>query len=539
MKDIQSYIVPLDRTIELPELLNTPFSSSVPMVINHVSQELRARIAQLGKYQEELALGKMFGVMVIEDQCGRVGYISAFSGTLGAELNVDGFVPPIFDYSDPSGYYMEEEGKISAINKKIEDIENSSEYLKFTENLDSVLKQAEMEIEASRREYKEAKRLRALERDSAEFSIQRMGVLSALSQRQKGDLKRLINLWNIEIESARSQLSHLRGVIEELKVERRLRSTTLHSWLFANFRVLNGRGQSKSLQEIFVDTALKTPPSGSGECAAPKLLNFALRYGLRPIAIGEFWWGASPKGIVRHDGHFYEACRGKCVPILGYMLDGVEVEGVPLVELSNSVEVPVIYEDDYILVANKPSGLLTVPGRGSSPSLLSILKQRNPSLMVVHRLDMDTSGVIVLAKDLESYKSLQRGFLGRTTSKVYTAILDGELEDDCGEITLPIIADILDRPRQMVDYQLGKPSLTRFRVIERVDGKTRVHFFPITGRTHQLRLHSAHSAGLATPIVGDRLYGRVSDRLYLHATTLSFNHPHSGDRVEFTAVPPF
>ncbi len=543
MTDTLSYIKPLSGKSAIPELLNSPFSSSVPMVVEEASEALSAEIEGMQSDAEELARGKMFGVLVVELEGGELGYLSAFSGTLGGELVREGFVPPIFDYTDPKGYYMSHEDSISQINEKIKSIECSSDYTRLLEELNEIEAQAQSEIEAKRTEYQEAKALRAQERDSAEFSMERMGELSRQSQQQKGDLKRLLKYWQERVDMVRVKLSEHSNEIQALKAERKVRSAILHRWLFDNFLVLNGMGQRRSLTDIFSPTPLKTPPSGAGECAAPKLLHFALERGLRPVAIGEFWWGASPKGVVRHSGHFYEACRGKCGPILGYMLEGIEVQGATSIELSERVEVPVIYEDSELMVVDKPSGLLTVPGRGSSPSLLSILSEGREELMVVHRLDMDTSGLVVLAKNLDSYRHLQREFMSREVSKLYTAILDGKIEEKQGTISLPLIADILDRPRQMVDYHRGKPSTTHYRVVEEfeMEGRvvSRLLFTPVTGRTHQLRVHSAHCEGLSTPIVGDRLYGTISSRLFLHATELKFTHPLSGKRLEFISPAPF
>ncbi len=526
----------------LPDIFPSPFTSTPAQIVRVASEQLKEQICMLHDDARELSQGKMFGVMVVEKD-GELGFLAAFSGTLGGELVREGFVPPIFDYSHPNGYYMGQEDKISAINSQIILLESQPNYVGLKNDLDTIKRNAECEIAAMRTAYQSAKELRAIERDSPTASPQRLGELSAESQRQKGDLKRLHRFWQAQIEQAQAKLSSLDANINALKKERKERSATLHKWLFDNFMVLNGKGESCSLSDIFATTSLKVPPSGAGECAAPKLLHYAYANNLRPVAMGEFWWGASPKGVVRHDGNFYEACRGKCVPILGYMLDGISVEGAATIALEQEVHIDVLYEDANILVVDKPSGLLTVPGRGSSPSLYSILSKDRPSVMVVHRLDMDTSGLVVLAKDMDSYRHLQRQFAQREVSKLYTALLSGVVSPSQGVVSLPLIPDILDRPRQKVDYQKGKPATTHYKVVgESVVGSvptTRILFTPITGRTHQLRLHSAHADGLGAPIVGDRLYGSLSDRLCLHATQLSFVHPATGEELSFCSPVPF
>ena len=307
--------------------------------------------------------------------------------------------------------------------------------------------------------------------------------------------------------------------------------------------MLNGRGERRSLTDIFATTTQGLPPAGSGECCAPKLLQYAFANGLRPLQIAEFWQGRSPRMEIRHEGQFYTACRGKCKPILEWMLGGIAVEKKARKE---EEDVAIVYADDAVMVIDKPSGLLSVPGLTGEPSVESLLRQRCGAVYMVHRLDRDTSGLMVVARTPEAHLCLQRQFLGRTVRKEYIALLEGEVADS-GTISLALRPDLLDRPRQLADPDGGREAVTDYEVLGlRADGRTRVRLTPHTGRTHQLRVHCAHAAGLGTPIVGDALYGRPSDaqnvdaeRLCLHAARLEFDHPATQRRLVFTSPPDF
>ena len=326
-------------------------------------------------------------------------------------------------------------------------------------------------------------------------------------------------------------------------------SRRLQNWLFEQYVVLNGRGERRSIRQIFADRGL-VPPGGTGDCAAPKLLQYALQHGLKPLAIGEFWYGASPAREVRRSGAFYPACTGKCGPLLGYMLQGVDVEPNPLESDAHWLLTdPVVrYEDADLIVAEKPAGMLAVPGRpvpGVAPrrSLQDWLADYcGQPVLACHRLDMDTSGLMVFAKTPEAQAALQRQFENREVSKAYLAsVMAGETPlkaGDRGKISLPLAPDWYDRPRQMVDPEHGKPAVTDYEVLDvRPDGSAFVRLIPYTGRTHQLRVHCAHPAGLGRPILGDRLYGGDdAPRLMLHAAHLSFRHPSDGRRMTFESV---
>jgi tRNA pseudouridine32 synthase/23S rRNA pseudouridine746 synthase len=339
-----------------------------------------------------------------------------------------------------------------------------------------------------------------------------------------------------------AELEPLLSQIEQLKTKRAEGSNALQQRLFDNYTFLNSRLENKSLSEIFIDSPLGIP-AGAGECAAPKLLQYAYRNNLRPVALAEFWWGESPKSEIRVHGNYYPSCRGKCEPILGHMLEGITVDDNPLLEtISKEVELPILYEDGDIMVVDKPAEMLSVPGKKIYESVYSRIKEMRPDAegnLCVHRLDMSTSGCLLIAKNEYCYTKLQRQFIKRTVQKRYVALLDGIVKSPEGTIDLPLRVDLEDRPRQLVCYEHGSKAVTHYKVIGTDNGKTRIHFYPITGRTHQLRVHSAHSLGLNTPIVGDDLYGKAANRLHLHAEYLSFVHPRTKKEMKFNAPVPF
>lgn len=333
-------------------------------------------------------------------------------------------------------------------------------------------------------------------------------------------------------------------IIEALKEERKQRSIALQQWIFEQFRLRNARGEEQDIYSIFTQTAHRNPPAGTGECAAPKLLQYAYLNKLQPLAMAEFWWGDSPKGEIRRHGHYYPACRHKCEPILNFMLQGLEVEPNPLLTSNtDATQLETVYEDDYLLVVNKPAGMLSVPGKTGQASVLTLLQERYPDAtgpILVHRLDMATSGLLLAAKDKDTHALLQKQFEGRTVKKRYIALLEGIPQaEPKGFIRLPLRPDFDNRPLQMVCYEYGKPAVTRYEIMDTENNRTRMAFYPETGRTHQLRVHAAHPEGLNCPIVGDPLYGQPADRLYLHAERLEFRHPVTGQRLQIQKEAPF
>lgn len=323
----------------------------------------------------------------------------------------------------------------------------------------------------------------------------------------------------------------------ELRAERKTRSIALQRWLFSQYHLLNAQGQVASLPSLFGEVV---PPSGTGDCCAPKLLQAAYRMHMRPLCMAEFWMGQSPKDEIRTEGNFYPACSAKCKPLLKHMLVGLDVEPNPLLR-SITQPLTIIYQDESLVVVNKPSGMLAVPGKDPLPSVQEEIRLRYPEAegpLIVHRLDMDTSGLMVLALTDPVYHHLQDQFLHHEVQKRYVARVEGELPiGQKGRIDLPICPDITDRPRQMVNYEFGKRSITEYEVVESLDGHSLLHLWPHTGRTHQLRVHLAHPLGLGTPIVGDRLYGHAGRRLLLHAEELQFTHPVTGERMTFCQKP--
>lgn len=324
-------------------------------------------------------------------------------------------------------------------------------------------------------------------------------------------------------------------------------SQELQLWLFHQYRMLNAKGETKDLVDIWQDyhcsprirNRYPLPPGGTGDCCAPKLLQYAFSHGLRPVCMAEFWWGESPKSEIRHHGQFYPACRGKCKPILTWMLQGLDVDPNPEETGASHLTIEVIYQDTTLAVINKPSGLLSVPGRTEDYSVATIAMERWPGSLPVHRLDMGTSGLMVIAKTKEAYVSLQEQFVKRTVKKRYIALVEGIVKEPKGRITLPLIFDPMNRPRQMVDYQRGKSAVTEYEVLDARDGRTLLALYPHTGRTHQLRMHCAHPDGLGCPIVGDELYGHKAERLCLHCDQIEFAHPVTGERMSFNLPNPF
>lgn len=489
------------------------------------------------EWQSELSRGKMMGVLVAEKN-GEIGFLAAFSGNLVGSNNHDFFVPAVYDLLTEQGFFRMGEDEITAINKCI------SEELISPERKDLIERIAEVEQEAERviSEYRAVMKASKAQRDAARDRGEDTKALIAESQFQKAELKRMQTAWRIKIDELRAQLAARDMRVSEWKKERRERSAELQERIFRHFVMLNAHGESRDLCEIFANTPQQTPPAGAGECAAPKLLQYAYENGFSPLAMAEFWVGASPKDEIRRHGCFYPSCKAKCEPILGWMLQGLDVEPNPLEQSLLERNVDVLYEDEWLLAVNKPAGVLSVPGKLSVDSLEERVQRLRPEIQeikVVHRLDMATSGVIVFAKTAETYKLMQSLFARRKVAKRYVAILDGVVENTVGVIKLPLILNPKERPLQMVNHIHGKPAVTLYEVLEQKDGFTRVAFYPETGRTHQLRVHSAHPEGLNVPIKGDTLYGKSSDRLYLHAEKVEFKHPFTDEWVLISASIPF
>lgn len=526
--------------IPLPERFTYPFCYTPHPLCILAAKEVQSYLTRQTAWKDELRQGKMFGVLIVQTEHGETGYLAAFSGILAGKNLHPFFVPPVYDLLQPQGFFKIEEENISSINRNIRQLENDKAYAALSAELARTIQSAEDILATAKAQLKEAKTAREQRRKEKELNAQEEAELIRESQFQKAEYKRLERSWKARITTLQTQTEDWERRISALKSERKTRSAALQQKLFEQFGMLNYRGEVKNLCEIFGQTVHKTPPAGAGECAAPKLLQQAYLHGWKPIAMAEFWWGDSPKTEIRHHGHYYPACKGKCEPILQHMLQGLQVEENPMLKRMQvpSKNLEIVYEDPWLSVINKPAGMLSVPGKEDAVSVYSLMREQYPEAdgpLTVHRLDMATSGLMLIAKTKRVHQNLQAQFKNRLVRKRYVALLEGVVPKDKGTVDLPLCLNPLDRPRQMVHTEHGKPAITDYQVLERLDGKrTRIAFYPRTGRTHQLRIHAAHPLGLHCPIIGDELYGEKAERLYLHAEYLEFTHPITGETVRIT-----
>lgn len=526
--------------IPLPERFTYPFCYTPHPLCILAAKEVQSYLTRQTAWKDELRQGKMFGVLIVQTEHGETGYLAAFSGILAGKNLHPFFVPPVYDLLQPQGFFKIEEENISSINRNIRQLENDKAYAALSAELARTIQSAENILATAKAQLKEAKTAREQRRKEKELNAQEEAELIRESQFQKAEYKRLERSWKARITTLQTQTEDWERRISALKSERKTRSAALQQKLFEQFGMLNYRGEVKNLCEIFGQTVHKTPPAGAGECAAPKLLQQAYLHGWKPIAMAEFWWGDSPKTEIRHHGHYYPACKGKCEPILQHMLQGLQVEENPMLKRMQvpSQNLEIVYEDPWLSVINKPAGMLSIPGKEDAVSVYSLMREQYPEAdgpLTVHRLDMATSGLMLIAKTKRVHQNLQAQFKNRLVRKRYVALLEGIVPKDKGTVDLPLCLNPLDRPRQMVHTEHGKPAITDYQVLERLDGKrTRIAFYPRTGRTHQLRIHAAHPLGLHCPIIGDELYGEKADRLYLHAEYLEFTHPITGETVRIT-----
>ncbi len=497
-----------------------------------------------------LVIGKMFGVLVVENTLGEIGYLAAFSGKLAGENHHANFVPPVFDMLKKDGFFRKEEEVLNTLNREIEGLEASPELAASLTFLNQEKERSTLELANKKKIIKADKKTRKICRQEFQkkgFSMAQMEVLEEElkneSLRAHFYYKDFSKYWKRRLLLAEEQHHFWVDKIAALKKERKEKSSALQQKLFNQYAFLNQAGEEKSLGAIFQNTIHKTPPAGAGECAAPKLLQYAFAHQMRPVAMAEFWWGSAPKSAVRKQGQFYPACRGKCEPILAHMLDGMDLDENPmLVNPAIGKTIDIVFADDQLLVIHKPAEFLSVPGKNIQDSVFQRIRERFPEAsgpLIVHRLDMSTSGLMLIAKSKETHKFLQHQFIKRSVRKRYVALLEGVIAEEEGIIDLPLRVDLEDRPRQLVCYEHGKSARTKWKVIERMDQRTRIHFYPITGRTHQLRVHAAHPLGLNTPIIGDDLYGRKADRLHLHAEFIEFTHPVTRELMSFEVAAEF
>ena len=577
--------------------LNNPFYYTPSARCEETVSSLLAIIHSHPEWQEEVRNGKTFGVLITENET-----LFAYSGQMLGRYDIEGFVPPVFDYLDEKGYFKIHEAEIVNINKDIDRLAASDELRQAREAL--------YEAEAEKPVLPHSRDVDPTSEEYEAYCRQR--------QFEKGEYRRQKAVWNEKMQECRNALQAIQDHITSLKQERKQKSDSLQHWLFEHFEMLNAKGEKKNLLDIFSEWAKRTgskciiPPSGSGECCAPKLLQYAYIKGLKPVEIAEICpspalWASSPQGARRKLPSFAEnvignttftlapwgedarmageglsfsfrpACQSRCKPILDWMLQGLEVEANPLEEPEQRTTLPILFENESIIVVDKPEGMLSVPGKSKRKSALDILREMRPEcpdLIMAHRLDMQTSGVLIAAKTMEVYREVQKSltkpsqregcFIVNTPSislpndqknkplplegvrgvepslwegrgrllKTYFALLEGVLPlpvGTKGEISLPLSSDYLNRPCQKVDYENGKEALTLYELMGEVEiegqPRTLLKLQPVTGRTHQLRVHCAHPDGLGMPILGDDLYGKHAKRLYLHAQEVVIKAP--------------
>lgn len=579
--------------IDLPTHFTFPFYYQPHPLCVLAAEQLQQHLIQQTDWQHNFgltgelkgAIGKMFGVLLVQNGEGEVGFLAAFSGKLAEQNHWPHFVPPVFDMLADDSFFQRGNKEINSLNQQLEALESSSDLTLCQAALAQQLAASEQAIAAHRQRMISARKTRkalreklaanapissshdaiitigshseiasTLSSNSTQKSADNPAIaqitkqLSQESVNEKNQLRDLKHYWDQQINAAQQQLNLLTDDIAKLRQQRKRLSASLQQKLFEQYCFLNIQGESLSLGEIFSATVDKTPPAGAGECAAPKLLHYAFKHQLTPLAMAEFWWGAPPKSEIRQHKQFYPACLRKCQPILSHMLKGLTVEDNPL--LNNPGEgkiLELLYQDEVMAIVNKPAEFLSVPGKDIEDSVYSRMKQQFPQAtgpLIVHRLDMSTSGLMVIALTKEAHKQLQKQFIQRTVTKRYVALLSRMSTEmaqgkQAGQILLPLRGDLDDRPRQLVCHEFGKPAETHWqrcqnaRTSDDNAQQTRVYLYPKTGRTHQLRMHCAHIQGLYSPIVGDDLYGIRGTRLHLHADMLVLKHPQSLEIMTF------
>ena len=543
--------------IALPEKFTFPFYYEPHPLAKIATNELQEYLENqtdfthnfgLSKKETSLPIGKMFGVLVVKNKQNKIGYLAAFSGKLADKSLPNKFVPPVFNMRTAGSFYLKGEAEIDEINKQLSILKKDDDYISRKKSFQETLKKIDTDLALGREKLKLHKKERKARKKNGQSTLNELdynALITKLVQESFNDqffYKELQEYYEAKIAKIKEGFSGFENKIASLKKQRKEKSNDLQQTLFSKYAFLNKEKEQKNLLDIFDNPALK-PPAGSGECTAPKLLQHAFLNDLTPICIAEFWWGISPNSAIRKHKNFYPACQGRCKPILNHMLEGVKMDANLLLEnLAEKQPLEIVYEDAVLLVVNKPAEFLSVPGKDITDSVYTRIKAQYPNAsgpLIVHRLDMSTSGILILTKTKEANKILQSQFIKRTIKKRYVALLDGEISENSGKIQLPLRVDLDDRPRQLVDFEYGKNAITDWEIIKKEKGKTKVHFYPITGRTHQLRVHAAHKDGLNTPIVGDDLYGKKENRLHLHAEFIEFSHPSTKEIMRFTVAADF
>ncbi len=542
-------IPPAEETI--PCVLPSPFLDTPHPLAAQAAGLLQQRLTNEDSWPRDFFAadsGKMFGVLVVRDSENRIGFLSGFSGMMSGQWQWPGFVPPIFDQTEQARFLPNGRETLAKLTEQLQVLENAKQRSEFADKVSQMQQQRGQALATLKQQHKAAKAERKQQRqalqllDNVTDQQTQMAALALASQHHKREATNAKQYWNAKLQHVQQPHQLYEQKIEQLKTARAETSRQLHQKIFAGYMLHNQQHEQMPITHFFTKG---TPPAGAGDCVGPKLIHYAQQHQLQPLALAEFWWGASPAAGVRHHEYFYPACRGKCRPILPFMLRGLNVEPEPCYGQGVDPSEPhVVYEDEEILVINKPPGLMSEPGTEVRDSVFYRLRQRYPDcpeLRLAHRLDMSTSGLLLVAKNLPAYRLLQQQFIKRTVEKRYEALLSKPLpaELDNGDIDLPLRVDFDDRPRQLVCYEYGKTAQTHWQVIDVDSITTRVYFYPHTGRTHQLRVHASHRDGLNAPIVGDDMYGQAKDRLMLHAQQLSFDHPTTRERLTFELPAPF
>jgi tRNA pseudouridine32 synthase/23S rRNA pseudouridine746 synthase len=510
------------QLIKPPKKLNYPFYYQADKLSLLASSELQDYLLSniwehnfgLDENKQGLSIGKMFGVLVVKNSNEELFYLAAYSGKLQGSNKPNNIFVPSPNSEDYD--FRDEKLKVQEISRELNNLDNE------ISSYDNLSATCEKEISDFKIRMIEAKRIRKSKRESKSEKEE-------ILIKESLHFKHLLKTLKLNCEQKLQPLKELKEKKKKLIELRKSILQDVQKSQFEQYTFLNAQLVKKSLYTIFKGLPY-SPPPGSGDCAAPKLFNYAYQNNLTPISLAEFWWGESPKGEVRRHKNFYPSCSSRCGPILGHMLEGLNVEENPmLINSGLNKNVITIFEDDSILIINKPDGLLSVPGKNIGDSVAS----RFNNALIIHRLDQETSGLMILAKDSQSQVSLQKQFIEKSIKKKYIAILEGSQLPESGNIDLPLTLDFNNRPRQKVCYNTGKPSLTKFEVLKSKVNTSLVAFYPETGRTHQLRIHSAHHKGLNSPIKGDTLYGIKNERLYLHAQEISFKHPKTNEVLFF------
>lgn len=554
---VEPFFTPLVHTGEWPTNFASPFDEvGPPPLARQAAAALQHELAggwlcpgvSTAPLFED-AGGKMFGILVVTTSTGRVGFLRAFSGMLAGGWDLPGYVPPIFDRQARAAFEPEAEALVKALHQRrlasaqSADLASARQAAAQAHDSEAAALAALRHQHAVRKRQRQQRRTQLLRDGESDTALAALHQLDQQSRADKAERRHLVE----ELAADRQTVvDHLTRCERRLAAHDRLCryvSRRFMRRIHDTYSLTNGLGETTELRHLY---APAEPPSGAADCAAPKLLAFAHAHRLRPLALAEFWFGASPATGGRVSGAFYPACRDKCGPLLPFLLRGLRLDEPRRFQPPPAPKtgLDIVYQDQWLVVIDKPAGLLSVPGRTPemNDSVLQRLREQYPQAqgpLIVHRLDLDTSGLLVAALDTPTYVALQRQFTERSVHKRYIAWVEGEVHGESGAIELALRVDRDDRPRQIHDPLLGKPAHTDWRVLTRTSQRTRVELRPHTGRTHQLRVHAAHPQGLAAAIVGDRLYGHPGERLLLHAESLTLTHPATGEVLSFVRPAPF